>query len=208
MSGEITPRFRLVLGETRWIAEFPIVADRQFFDRIIKKKPKSECLSMIDILIDTAVRTAESLVRTAAIYGIFKTNELPGHWFPGADYIGLALVTIGDALEKKVEAFTRTREMTDALLLDGWGSAFVEGAVRAIDELLAAESSLLGGRKGKRRSPGYGRWPLSDQKIIIERLNASRLGIVLSDSFMMIPRKSVSFGVPIHLTPGESPRQH
>jgi len=51
-------------------------------------------------------------------------------------------------------------------------------------------------REGKkltkmRYSPGYGDLPLSNQKLIYDVLNLERLGISITERFMLVPEKSV-----------------
>lgn len=75
------------------------------------------------------------------------------------------------------------------LLCDAAASAFTEGACDTLQKLIAAEYRRVTGRF----SPGYGDLSLDFQPILLKELNAARLlGITLNDSFLMIPRKSVS----------------
>ena len=46
-----------------------------------------------------------------------------------------------------------------------------------------------------RISPGYGRWSVEEQDIIFKLLPADSIGVSLTKSYMMVPRKSVSFAV-------------
>jgi cobalamin-dependent methionine synthase I len=53
-------------------------------------------------------------------------------------------------------------------------------------------SKEAGETKG-RYSPGYGDLSLSFQPVLLNELNAAKLlGITLTDSYLMIPRKSIS----------------
>lgn len=42
-----------------------------------------------------------------------------------------------------------------------------------------------------RYSPGYGDLPLTNQKIIFDILNLERLGLRITERFMLVPEKSV-----------------
>ena len=57
-----------------------------------------------------------------------------------------------------------------------------------------AQAKLLSGRKNKPRfSPGYGDFDISLQKDVLSALAAQKLlGITLTDSFLMLPRKSIT----------------
>jgi len=54
---------------------------------------------------------------------------------------------------------------------------------------VAADGDLL----LPRRSPGYGQMPLSESRLILEKLDATkRLGVALTDSLLLVPSKSVT----------------
>ena len=46
-----------------------------------------------------------------------------------------------------------------------------------------------------RISPGYGRWPLTAQTNVFDRLPHEQLGVELLPSLLMVPRKSISFAM-------------
>jgi cobalamin-dependent methionine synthase I len=47
----------------------------------------------------------------------------------------------------------------------------------------------------KRYAPGYRGWHLSDQAFLFRMVGADAIGVRLTDSFMMVPRKSYSFRI-------------
>jgi hypothetical protein len=112
-----------------------------------------------------------------------------------ADGLVLGLVTVGDGIERRVSELLATGEAARAILLDAAGSAAAEEAARRLS------ARILGGRAGAdedaacRISPGYGRWPLSAQSALFERLPHEALGVTLNPSMMMVPRKSISFAL-------------
>ncbi len=66
------------------------------------------------------------------------------------------------------------------------GAAMIEGF---LDEVCEG----FDGFTLPRFSPGYGDWSLSDQTLMLELTDAAkRCGITLTDSFMMVPTKSVT----------------
>ncbi len=44
----------------------------------------------------------------------------------------------------------------------------------------------------RRYAPGYGDWTLSDQAPLIALVDASRIGIILTEEHLMLPSKSIS----------------
>ena len=112
---------------------------------------------------------------------------------------GAACRTLGttfDALARQVQA----RDFADALLLDGFGGAYVEAGCNAAEREIAA---LLPGKYlTDRFSPGYGDLPLDVQSPLLALTDATRrLGVTLSESNLMNPLKSVTAVIGLSDTP-------
>lgn len=102
----------------------------------------------------------------------------------------LFIVTIGPEIEEKVSSHTKEGNYTLALAYDAVGSALAEGLAEAAEKYLQSlfsDSEIL-----PRYSPGYGDLELGVQKILFEILKPESIGVTLTSSFMMKPRKSVS----------------
>jgi len=119
-------------------------------------------------------------------------------WFPDTTRVILCLVTLGPALENCVDKMAGTDQLTESVVLDAWGSAFMEGAVQVMDEIATRQALLQDLKRRKRRSPGYHPWQLESQTDLLDILQSHSIGVKLTDRFMMIPRKSVSFGVALY----------
>lgn len=92
-----------------------------------------------------------------------------------------------DTLLRKEQA----RDMGRAVMLDACGSAWVESGCNTAEEELHVR--LPGLFLTDRFSPGYGDLPLSIQPAVCAALDAGRrVGIHVSDSFLMNPMKSVT----------------
>lgn len=113
-------------------------------------------------------------------------------WLDGCNGIYLVAVTIGPKLDQKVAELSASGEVTKAFLLNAYGSE----AAEALIESLNREISRLAGKRGlettRRYSPGYGDWPITAQKDLLDTLEAHQIGIRLTEQFLMIPEKSVS----------------
>jgi cobalamin-dependent methionine synthase I len=118
--------------------------------------------------------------------------------------VGVAAVTIGDGLEVAVADLADAGEMAEASILDAYGSELAEAAADLVDGLICREASGLGGAGLSRTSPGYGDFPLEQQRALVDLVEAPRIGIRLGDSMILTPRKSVTFAKPIATTPSES----
>ena len=103
-------------------------------------------------------------------------------------------VLLGCTLGPRFDAMLRTeqaRDMARAVMLDACGSAWVESGCDAAEEELAAR--FPGRYLTDRFSPGYGDLPLALQPAICAALDAGRrVGVQVTDSFLMNPSKSVT----------------
>lgn len=85
-----------------------------------------------------------------------------------------------------------------ALIYQAVGAAVVEALCDAFNKNLEREEQEKGNFVRPRYSPGYGDVSLTMQKDILRELDcAKRIGITLSDSYLMIPEKSVTAFVGI-----------
>lgn len=84
-------------------------------------------------------------------------------------------------------------DMARALILDSCASAAVENLCDNLETDLRAEVEAEGLFLTDRFSPGYGDLPLSFQRDFCALLNAQRqIGLTVSESSLLIPRKSVT----------------
>ncbi len=113
--------------------------------------------------------------------------------FRRADPVVAFLATIGPALEREVDALSSVGETTRAFLLDAIGSETADAAADALHrDVLSREADRAGCRVTPRFSPGYGDWPLASQRELVPLCEGQRIGISLTPSCLMVPRKSVS----------------
>jgi hypothetical protein len=102
----------------------------------------------------------------------------------------LLLCTLGAAFDNALRA-TEARDMSKAAILDACGSALTEYGCDAAERELSARCP--GRFLTDRFSPGYGDIPLSLQADICALLDAPRrLGVCVTDSMTLNPRKSVT----------------
>jgi hypothetical protein len=109
----------------------------------------------------------------------------------GATQVALLAATLGT----EVERFIRRYEITDmarAQIMDAVCVEYIETICDLAQVVLAAELPM-GVTQNRRFSPGYGDLPLAVQPDFLAALDAPRkLGLALTDTMLMIPRKSVT----------------
>lgn len=102
------------------------------------------------------------------------------------------LVTIGKHLEEKRNYYSSKKETTRALILDAIGSVTAEELAEIVNKEIIKECEKENLKTTNRFSPGYGDWNLKQQKEFLNFLQAEKIGVKLSESFIMQPEKSVS----------------
>ena len=97
------------------------------------------------------------------------------------------VATVGDAIDQKVLALHDEGKTLASYIYDSIGSVAVEELINNIcNEIKKTNVTTF------RFSPGYGDWHISNQKEFLKWLAADKIGVKLSGSFQMTPRKTVS----------------
>jgi hypothetical protein len=141
----------------------------------------------------------DSLLHPQVLYRILDYAETNGHpVFEGAAKVAICLCTIGEDLERSSSELIKDNEMLRGFILDSFGSEAAEETAIQADRIIAQEARDMGLWPSKRFSPGYGIWDIREQSYVFATLPAADIGVRLTDTFMMIPRKSVSFRINLY----------
>jgi cobalamin-dependent methionine synthase I len=100
--------------------------------------------------------------------------------------------TLGENIEAEINKLSRRNQFSDAYIVDAIGSVGVEQIVEQFNRQLDSNLRYVGNGVTLPFSPGYCDWPLEEQSKLFSLVDAHRIGVGLSDSFLMIPRKSIS----------------
>ncbi len=150
----------------------------------------------VAVRLDALWDGALALLEPRGAYRVVDTETARGAGMPApADHVGVAVCTIGPALEAEGARHTAAGRLVEALLVEAIGSAAAEAAADALNLQLCHVALDRGLRAAPRVSPGYGAWDTAAQRELLALLPIERLGITLTDGGMMVPRKSVSFAV-------------
>ena len=106
-------------------------------------------------------------------------------------------MTIGNILEEKISEYFSQGEYPRAVSLDAVGTVAVGNLSRDIRSLVCQEAKEHNFKTTRYFSPGYGDWDISQQKNIFEIIPACKIGAKLTNSFMMVPKKSSSWVIGI-----------
>jgi len=148
---------------------------------------------------------------------VFESQDLAKR-FQGARELAAFIVTIGPRLEEEVKQFFCSGNSGVGYILDTFGSVAVDVVAYKVRDVIQDYASSKGYQAmtygsciGKSCpaytdcggvmilwwSPGYGDFPTREQKKLFTLIDGSQIGVHLSESCMMTPRKSYACLLPI-----------
>jgi len=177
--------------------DFKIEFDEKRILRLIGYKKKSkEIKEPIKKLIAEEKNKLDYLLHPESIYTIIDYEQMSRHpIFKDAEKVAMCICTIGPELEAEVNDLMKKNEMLKALILDALGSEAAEETAIQSDKILAKKAREMDLWPSKRFSPGYGKWNIKEQHYVFQMLPGQEIGVRLTESCMMIPRKSISFRI-------------
>lgn len=111
----------------------------------------------------------------------------------GCSSLTLMACTIGGGVKKKVEAAFQSGEPSLGVIYDAIGSEAVDALADRINETLVREKSFSRRSPSMRYSPGYGDWKIDVQPLILDLLQARRIGIESApETHLLNPEKSIT----------------
>ncbi|MEL7567094.1 MAG: hypothetical protein AAGU27_19755 [Dehalobacterium sp.] len=154
------------------------------------------------------------LIQPKAIFDVFNVEKVLGdrlylnsheyfesklfsYFMSDAKYITLSIMTIGNRIEEESDKYMKSGKYVKGFILDGIGTLALEKLGLELYECIKEEARERGLNFSSPLSPGQVGWDVKDQEKVFSRLNAGMIGIKLTESSLMIPKKSVSLAVGI-----------
>ena len=107
--------------------------------------------------------------------------------------IWLAAVTVGPEISREAAALAGAGDGAGAAIYDAVGSETADAALDWLQQYQAAQLTRSGEQLTRKRfSPGYSDLALDVQRDIFRLLRLADFGMILTDSLMMVPEKSVT----------------
>ncbi len=160
-----------------------------------KNKPNKIYDTLINIIHEEKEKL-KSLLHAAAVYKILDYSETNHHpIFKNADKVALSICTIGPGVESESRRLMKKDETLRGLVVDALGSEAAEEVAEQVDKILSKKARKMDLWPSRRFSPGYKNWDIKEQKYIFKILPAGDIGVTFTKSYMMVPRKSVSFRI-------------
>jgi hypothetical protein len=131
--------------------------------------------------------------------GALAIPGLTERWGP-IEWVGVAVCTIGGALERRSAALWEARELPLAVMLDSVGSGAVESLAEHVNDALCHEGVRAALRVTNRVSPGYGAWDVGEQRALWGLCPGEPVGVTLNGACFMTPAKSLTLLVGAGVT--------
>lgn len=167
--------------------------------------PSGHVSSLIDSLIVSAreliepawcleQRTIETVEegRVSVGGGLVLASETIGRLLAGCTEVVIYLATIGRRLEEEVSRLMSGGQALDAMILDAIGSEAAEKAADAVQSAVESKARESGLVTTSRHSPGCCGWDVAQQRVLFQAVSVASLGVSLTESCLMVPRKSTS----------------
>jgi hypothetical protein len=110
----------------------------------------------------------------------------------GAEELIVAVCTIGPVADGLIEQAQKERQLFKAMLLNDLASWAVDILRQELCLWLEEVAHQQGLRVSAPLSPGESAWSVEDQAVIFSLLDAGQINVLLSDSMIMTPIKSLS----------------
>jgi len=152
----------------------------------------------------------EDLAEPAAAYEVLPVQEVGEAYAvvgqstrlalgPHADLLAPAkeafvfLVTLGPAVEERVEQLLKGGETLEGYLLDSAAVMTLGLAGDNLKRMVEARAAELGWGVGRRLAPGsLVGWPLRDQDNLVSLLPIQEIGVSITKSHVLVPHKSAT----------------
>ncbi len=124
--------------------------------------------------------------------GTFFRSAKLGRSLKDCEAVVCFVGTIGAEVDEEIHRLTSKNKLSDAFVVDAVGSAGAEQLVETFHNGMARVFRSRGKGVTLRFSPGYCDWAVKEQAKLFNLLETDLIGVQLSESSLMNPRKSVS----------------
>jgi len=123
---------------------------------------------------------------------IFRPGSIITKALKKSDFYAVFVASAGEEFDILRQKIKKEDDILSYFILDSLGSVLAESVVTLLVKNLETDMASKQLKITNNYSPGYCDWLLEEQKKIFELFPVDFCGVKLTDSFMMIPVKSVS----------------
>ncbi len=106
--------------------------------------------------------------------------------------VTLLAATLGSGIDEHLGELQQTAGAADAFIFNGIAAAAAEHTTEILDAIAVRDIRRNAYYPTARFSPGYGDWPLSNQRQFVESVNAAGIGLTVTPHHLLQPVKSVT----------------
>jgi hypothetical protein len=196
-------------GKAVIIDDLPIEID---LDMLLTLSGYSEARPAPKRLVDAAARMIEvgrRLSKPAAVYEVHEvaddtagkvrlgraqfSGKILKTVLTGSELAAVYAATLGPGLDAEAARLTAEGDVLSSVLLDTIGSLILtRSAVSFVGRVLDTEARPRKYAVTAPFGPGQCQWDLAEQRLLFDLIDPSQIGVALTDTFLMIPKKSVS----------------
>lgn len=189
------------------VAAAEVIPAREEVLRIQGIPPTAALPDRVERLVDSALLRLGELARPHSVVATVSTADFRAVFagdgdndaatplaeiYPKAERLALFAATLGEALSGEITRLFGAGDLAEAVMLDAAASAAAERLVELLERRFANTAGDSSPSAVLAYSPGYCGWHVSGQRALFRVLDPVETGIVLNDSCLMRPLKSVS----------------
>lgn len=161
--------------------------------------------------VEEACARVEAAAQPREVHAEFRCADLAALWqggdirrhLAGCGRCVLMCLTLGAGIDRLLRA-AGVGDVWQNMLLDSAASCLIEACAGEAEAALREEYEARGEYLTRRFSPGYGDFPLALQPEFLRLTGAhKRIGLTVTDTCILVPRKSVTAVCGISPTPSE-----
>jgi hypothetical protein len=118
--------------------------------------------------------------------------RLLSHHLRGASHLALGVCTVGAALESRVSEWFALGERLRGVVLDEIGTLLLYRLSDQLETLLQKEAEILRLEASGVLNPGEDSFGISEQAAVVQSAGGENIGVSVTSTGMLIPRKSLS----------------
>ncbi len=123
---------------------------------------------------------------------LFDLNNIVAFQLKNAEKLAIFICTIGAQMEGWASQLCSEGDEVKAHFVDTIASAAIEKATNILHNHIEQKNAVRGLSVTNRFSPGYCGWSVSEQHLLFSFFSSGCCGIELTETALMIPRKSTS----------------
>ncbi len=191
------------------IDNLPVEIDRETLLKLAGYSDKRPAPRRLVVVAEQVIERARALAHPRAIYEVHETahsedgavllgggrftGKILSRVLKGSDLAAVYAATLGPELDEESSRLAGEGDVLSSVLLDTAGSlVLAKASIFFIGKVFDAQAAPRGCAVTPPFGPGQCRWDLTEQRVLFDLIAPSRIGITLTDTFLMIPKKSVS----------------